>query len=220
MSANMFPSYAKKLQPFDEFPPIVERVKTHMKSPIQFDLQVARPAITSMNVHESRFSPFNDNPKISGKFRRVVSPSFSKAPGRKSTNLDVSKYSEYTPKIDVVKDRSGSGSPEWKTKVGRRSIVTACTDVMYHVNYRFIDRQVLVPNFRKAVSRPIGTLEKLPAFMISINSRQGLRQINEKSLIMNKSPEIEYYLPDSSFVSSKSSKLDRSMKQSKSSPRH
>mmetsp|Transcript_7603 Transcript_7603/g.14268 ORF Transcript_7603/g.14268 Transcript_7603/m.14268 type:complete len:224 (+) Transcript_7603:4280-4951(+) len=205
---------------FDDFPPIVERVKTHMKSPIKFERQIARPAITPINAHESRFTSFNDNPSISGKYKRVVSPSFSRSPGRKDTIHDISQITEYDAKIDVVRDRAGSGSPQWKTKQGRKSSLTANTDVTYNIKYHSVDRQLYVPNFEKAVSRPQSNLGKLPSFMVNIASRQGLRLINEKSLRMNKYPEIEYYLPESSFYHSKSVRIEKSVMSGRNSPKN
>lgn len=223
MSLNLSYTHGKSKRhssQVEDYIPIVERVKTHMKSPIKFERQIARPAISATNAHESRFTSYNDNPQISGKYKRVVSPSFSKSTGRKSTITDISQIAEYDPKIDVVRDRAGSGSPMWKTKQGRNSSFGTISDMTYRVNYHSVDRQVLVPNFEKSVSRPLSTIGKLPAFMVNLSSRNGMGLINEKSLRMNKYPELEFYLPESSFSPSRSAKLNKSMRSGRGSPRH
>lgn len=206
-----------KLSTVNDFSPIAERVKPHMKSPIKFERQKARPDISPINAHESRFTKFNDNPSIYSKFRKIVSPSFSRTTGRKSTFQDISQITEYDPKIDFVRDRAGSGSPMWKTKQGRKSALAEISDTTYSVKYQSIDARVPAPNFERTVSRPHSTVGHLPSFMVNVNTRQAMKLINDKSLQMNKYAELKFYLPDSSFklkqtvLSSKRKKRTRSM---------
>mmetsp|Transcript_21521 Transcript_21521/g.39362 ORF Transcript_21521/g.39362 Transcript_21521/m.39362 type:complete len:283 (-) Transcript_21521:1445-2293(-) len=206
--------------PIEEFPRAVERVKLHMKSPILFDRQLSRPEAVTTNAHESRFTIINDYPVISTKFKRVVSPVFSKSMGRKQKKEDSSPTTEYSPKIEVVRDHAGLGSPIWKSKQGRKSLTAKLETHWkdYDVNFGSIDRQVSVPLFDKSPSRPQSTLGSLPSFMCSINTRQGMRLINEKSLKMSEYAKWDYYLPESAF-SKTASKSMRSVNSGKSSPK-
>jgi hypothetical protein len=212
-------------RPIDEsedFPPLAERPKSRVKSPIKFELQRARPDISPTNAHESRFLLFNDNPRIFSKSRKVPSPSFSKSPGRKSKALDISKLTDYNPKIDTVKDLAGKGSSKWKTKQGRKEALGATTDLIHAVKYQSIDRKVSVPCYKKAASvRPRSTMGKLPRFMESTASRSALRLITDKSLKMNKFAELAFFMPESSFCQRNwdSQYLSRTMRSGKDFPK-
>lgn len=143
---------SKHICPIAESPRLVERVKLHIKSPILFDRQLCRPGIASTNAHESRFTIINDNPVISSKHKRVVSPVFSKALGRKNKKR-VDIVTEYTPNLEVIKDHSGAGSPKWQSKQGRKPFVKPVNALTYDLNYASVDRKSPVPLFDKGPPR-------------------------------------------------------------------
>jgi hypothetical protein len=170
-----------------------------MQAPIMFDRQLSRPSILSKDVHESRFMFFNDNPVISTKFKRVVSPVFKKSLARKPLNLEILQIPDYNPHFEALVDRTGTASPQWKTKQGRKSETGKVLGVTYDIKYSTVDRQVSVPVFDKSPQRPESMLTSLPSFMCAVNSRQAMNQLNEKSLKMSKYTARDFFSPRSSF---------------------
>jgi hypothetical protein len=161
---------------------------------------------------------FNDNPVISTKFKRVVTPAFKKSLGRNSRNKEILEAPDYKPQFEALDNRTGTAFPQWKTKQGRKSETGQVLGVTYNIKYSSVDRQVSVPVFDKSPQRPESSMASLPSFMCAVNSRQAIKQLNEKSLKMSKYTETDFFSPGSSF-NPKDTKHSRSQKLGSASPK-